>query len=247
MLSRGQVKLIRSLQQKKYRKLHNLFVVEGVKLINELLLSEFIIHSFFAQNDETTGKIIENEFPGKIKSTNFITENELKSISSLVSPNKFLAVVEIPEAADIMYGNDLNIVLDGIRDPGNLGTIIRIADWFDVGQVICSEDCADIYNPKTVQATMGSIFRIRVIYTDIFSYLQHSKIQKYAAVLDGLDMHSVKISKPADILIGNESEGLRNGMEKFADHHISIPRYGKAESLNAAVATALVLDWARRV
>ena len=246
MISKGQIKLIRSLQQKKYRKQYNLFLVEGVKLINELVFSEYKIHSIFASTDRDLRQYIDNEYPPDIREKiGYISENILQSISNLVTANKLIAIVEMPPERKILPESDINLVLDGIRDPGNLGTLFRIADWFGLSQVICSVDCADIYNHKTVQASMGSLFRVNVVFTDLFEYLKKSKNQVYATVLNGQSIHDTKFKAPADIVIGNESEGIRFGLDKLACQRISIPRYGKAESLNAAIAGAVVLDWAR--
>ena len=163
----------------------------------------------------------------------------------MTTPNKFLAVAEIKENEALLNNCDIYLALEGIKDPGNLGTIIRIADWYNIKQIVCSEDCADIYNPKVVQASMGSIFRVQVNYCDIKEYVKNSSTTIYASVLDGEDFRKIDFKKPATILIGNESEGLSPGLKMLADHQISITRYGKAESLNAAVASGIILDQLR--
>jgi TrmH family RNA methyltransferase len=176
-----------------------------------------------------------------------ISPKELGRISNMRSPNQVLALCHIPEYdLEDEKSEDLQLVLDGIRDPGNMGTIIRTADWFGLGKVICSEDCVDVYNPKVVQSSMGSIARVKVLYTGLDEYLSGSVHDIYATVLDGTSIFDTNPGKGI-YLIGNESTGLRPEVLKHATHRISIPSLGRAESLNASVATGIILAVARKI
>ena len=172
-----------------------------------------------------------------------INETELERISQLTTPNKVLAIVKKFETNEPGIKERISLVLDAIRDPGNLGTIIRIADWFGISQIICSADCADMYNSKVVQATMGSIARVNVFYTDLPVWLkQRSGVRIYAAMLEGKDVTKMSTIKEGLIIIGNESMGIDKEVLQYANEKISIPRKGSAESLNAAVATGIILS-----
>jgi TrmH family RNA methyltransferase len=250
MLSKSRIQLIKSLHQRKYRNKHQLFIAEGPKLIAELLKSgwhfELILatEKWFQENDrmEVNEKIIE------------ISEQELLRISALKTPNQVLAVVGIGQTQSItIKPNGLTLVLDEIKDPGNLGTIIRTADWFGVDRVICSPDCADIYNPKVVQATMGSVFRVSVQYTDLnrFFEILAKDIPVFGTLLEGSNIYKMPYFGEGIIVIGNESHGISKNLLPFITHKIKIPDYSKgkqfhAESLNASIATAIVLAEFRR-
>jgi TrmH family RNA methyltransferase len=172
-----------------------------------------------------------------------ISEVELERISQLTTPNKILAIAKKFETNEPLIKDRISLVLDAIRDPGNLGTIIRIADWFGVSQIICSADCTDMYNSKVVQATMGSIARVNVFYTDLPVWLkQRSGVRIYAAMLEGKDVTKMSTIKEGLIIIGNESMGIDKEVLQCANEKISIPRKGSAESLNAAVATGIILS-----
>jgi RNA methyltransferase, TrmH family len=242
MISKAQIGLIKSLAQKKYRIQYNVFFVEGIKLVNELLISEFKLHSLYGLKEwiENNPEIA-TKHADKI---NTVTEKELNQISSLTTPNQVIALFKIPEKQEInLKDKDIILCLESIRDPGNMGTIIRIADWYGITNIICSIDCVDIYNPKVVQATMGSIARIKTYYVDLKSFINElAGFYTYATVLSGDDLHKDKIKFPAAIIIGNESQGLSKEIEAICNHTISIPKYGEAESLNAAIATAIILD-----
>ena len=241
MLSKNQVKYIQSLGQKKSRDEENCFIAEGPKLVNELLqtkncriiqvyaLKDWIDDNPNSNNNE---KIIE------------ISVNELEKISQLTTPNRVLAVVEkIKWTNDPEVKGNISLVLDAIQDPGNMGTIIRLADWFGIKNIFCSPDCADVYNPKVVQSSMGSISRVRVEYTDILSLLKENKeLRIYAAVLNGRDMTKMEKLTEGIIVIGNESKGINEEILKLANVQITIPGKGKAESLNAAIATGIILS-----
>jgi TrmH family RNA methyltransferase len=178
------------------------------------------------------------------KNTTEISELELSGISQLKTPNQVLAVFKKFETSAGSPKEKISLVLDCIQDPGNMGTIIRTADWFGTSQVICSNDCADIYNPKVVQATMGSIARVSVFYTNLPEWLSEQKsVRIYAAVLQGKDVTKMNKIKEGIVIIGNESKGIHENILQLANEKITIPRKGRAESLNAAVATGIILSY----
>jgi TrmH family RNA methyltransferase len=241
MLGKSQAKYIQSLGQKKVRDEEGVFVAEGPKIIAELLASAdanilqlYALHDWITanRNDCNGIEIIE------------VDENDLTKISQLATPNKVLAVVKKQETPEHLSTKEtVSLVLDTLQDPGNLGTIIRIADWFDIKQIICSRDCADMYNPKVVQSTMGSIVRVKMLYTDLASWLEEQKdVFIYAAALEGQNVTAMKKITEGLIVIGNESKGISPEIVELVDVKITIPRIGKAESLNAAVATGIILS-----
>jgi len=240
MVSKSQLKYIQSLGQKKYRDDAGVFVAEGPKLVKELIQSK---------NVELTEIFALNEWVGDnkdlLKSVNVtpIDEKELERISQLKTPNKVLAIVKKFEANEPAIKEKISLVLDTIQDPGNLGTIIRIADWFGISNIICSNDSADMYNSKVVQATMGSIARVNVFYTDPAVWLeQQPAVRIYAATMEGKDVTKMSAIKEGLIIIGNESTGIDKELLQLANEKISIPRKGGAESLNAAVAAGIILS-----
>ncbi|MGX7667456.1 TrmH family RNA methyltransferase [Flavobacterium pedocola] len=241
MVSKNQIKLITSLQQKKYRKLHGLFIAEGIKVIQELLNSNFVLQQLFV-----TDAVFENVPSGKIST---ITESELKKITALTTPNNCLALFEMPQEKPVSE-EGLIMVLDDIRDPGNLGTILRLCDWFGVEQVVCSGETVDVYNPKVVQATMGSLTRVNIVYTDLESFLTKTKLPVFGTFMDGATIYKSDLPQKGIIVMGNEANGISTAVEKLCSHRISIPRFGKlqqTESLNVATATAIVLSEFRRL
>ncbi|RZK11286.1 MAG: RNA methyltransferase [Flavobacterium sp.] len=236
MVSKNQIKLITSLHQKKFRQANNLFIAEGVKVIDELLHSNFELENVFA-TEPLFPTISKDKF-------NLIGENDLKKISALTVPNNCLAVFKIPESRSINE-KGLIIALDDIRDPGNLGTILRLCDWFGIEQVICSEQTVDIYNPKVVQATMGSIARVNVTYIDLNSYIKTSKLPVFGTFMDGENIYKATLPKEGIIVMGNEANGISSIIEKSTKNRLTIPRFGnlqQTESLNVATATAIVLS-----
>lgn len=243
MLSRARVKFIKSLQLKKYRKQEQCFVVEGARSIQELLRSDFEIVLLAATNSFlATVKPLP-----RVREILEVSEKELATVGTLDSSTSGLAVVRMKaQQALPLAMPGFSIVLDGIRDPGNLGTIIRIADWYGIRNLISSPDSVDFYNPKVVQASMGSLFHIGIWSTDLVELLSASKHPVYGAFLDGDDVHNVRFEKNGFIVIGNESNGIGQDLDTLVTHRISIPRYGHAESLNAAVATAVICDNLRR-
>lgn len=235
MLSKNEVKYIQSLCQKRKRQEEGLFLAEGVKLVDELLQSSFRVRKIYA----VAGWL--EQHPG-VQATE-VSEDELLRISGQPAPNQVLAVVEQkqPEASPV-YKNRLTLALDGIQDPGNLGTIIRIADWFGITQIIAGRDTVELYNPKVIQSTMGSFLRVQVWYTDLYDALSTAGVPVLGTLLEGNNLyHSGKFSE-AVVLIGNESKGIQPALLPLITDPITIPRIGQAESLNAAVATGIVLS-----
>ncbi len=241
MISKAQIKNIRLLHQKKYRDEEGLFIAEGPKIVGDLLRSRFKVKEVFAVRGFKT------ERPD-VK-VHEVSEKEMESISALATPNEVLAVFEIPESiipASSSIASELVLALDDIRDPGNMGTIIRIADWFGISNILCSISCVDIYNPKVIQSTMGSIARVNVCCLDLDKTLKEFDTV-FAAVLGGDNIYTHKLSNRGVILIGNEANGVSEKLMKRVSHRISIPGFSKgADSLNAAVATAVICSEFRR-
>ena len=246
MISKNQIKLVRSLQLKKHRDVHNSFVVEGEKIVNEIIQSDFSVIQIFATNgwlSSNTNIIAEVICQ--------ISEKELKKISQLSTPNKVLAIVEKPKFAlniDTIT-NGLTLVLDEIKDPGNLGTIIRVCDWFGVENIICSNNSVDVYNPKVLQATMGSLARVKVHYTDIENVINQlpNDFPIYGACIDGKNISDIIIEKEALLIMGNESFGISDKVSLLIKKRIEIPRKREgAESLNIAIATSILIHEFRR-
>ncbi|MFB1040629.1 MAG: RNA methyltransferase, partial [Polaribacter sp.] len=227
-ISKNQLKLITSLSQKKYRQKHNLFIAEGVKVLNELLNSPFEIETLFCTDDfETT--ISE-------KKVVRISETELKKVSTLKSPNKALGIFKIPKEK-ALQNSGLTIALDAINDPGNLGTIIRLCDWFGITQLVCSKDTVDCYNQKVVQASMGSLTRVSIHYTDLENYITKSNLDTFIADMDGENVYKTKLPKEGILIMGNEANGISEEIKSLLQYKISIPRFGETqetESLNVA-------------
>ncbi|MGZ8541920.1 MAG: TrmH family RNA methyltransferase [Chitinophagaceae bacterium] len=241
MLGKSQAKYIQSLGQKKVRDEEGVFVAEGPKIVAELLASpDADIIQLYALHDWITVNGIDYNGAEVIE----VGENDLAKISQLATPNKVLAIVKKLETNDQLSTKGvISLVLDTIQDPGNLGTIIRIADWFGLTQIICSKDCADMYNPKVVQSTMGSIVRVKMLYTDLAPWLAEQKdVFIYATALEGQNVTAMKKISEGLIVIGNESKGISPGILELVDVKITIPRVGNAESLNAAVATGIILS-----
>jgi len=239
MLSKNQIKLITGLKQKKYRLQHGLFVVEGIKTINELLQSKLTLHALYTT--ET--------FNIDAKDAVIISESDLKRISFLTTPNKALAVFKIPTAKSINT-NQLIVALDNVRDPGNLGTIIRLCDWFGITDLVCSETTVDCYNPKVIQATMGSICRVNISYLDLVDYLKTTNIPSYGTFMDGEIVYNKDLPENGILVMGNEANGISKTVEAIVNNKISIPKFGdfqETESLNVATATAVLLSEFRRL
>ncbi|HEA20078.1 hypothetical protein LCGC14_0947570 [marine sediment metagenome] len=239
MITTKQIKLIKSLQQKKFRNQHGLFVVEGIKMVRELLESNFKVNSVY-----TTDVSVVDYYDGPIE---LVTADELRKMSGLSNPNTILGVFEIAkvEKPDV---TDWILAVDTLRDPGNLGTIIRLCDWFGIKYVVCSSTTVDCYNPKTLQATMGSIARVKVGYTDLTAYLKKTELPIYGAFMNGESIRDAKLPKKGILVMGNEANGISTEVQHLISSKISIPQYGEqtAESLNVASATAILLNEIRR-
>lgn len=240
MLSKNQIKLITNLQKKKFRYKNQLFVAEGVKVIKEFLKSKFELYALYSTTDI---------FIQQTSNCSFITEEELKKISNLTTPQVALAVFKIPQAFTL-NSSGISLVLDGIRDPGNLGTIIRQCDWFGIKQLVCSLDTVDAFNPKVVQASMGSLTRVEVIYTQLEEFLREEKRLILGAFMDGYSIYNTDYNaKDVVLVLGNEANGIRPSVESLINLKVSIPQYGKiqdTESLNVAMAGAILTSEIKR-
>lgn len=240
MLSKNQIKLISSLQQKKYRFANQLFFAEGVKVIQELVKSNFELEHLYTTKEDF------KEITSHKKT--IITENELNKLSALATPNTCLAVFKIPLESKIIESG-LILALDSIRDPGNMGTILRLCDWFGIQQLICSKETVDIYNPKVVQATMGSISRVNVSYVNLEAFLGETKLPVFGTFMDSDNIYKATLPQEGIIVMGNEANGISESIEKLVTKRITIPRFGElqiTESLNVATATAIILSEFRR-
>lgn len=238
MLSKSQIKLIIRLKQKKHRIADGFFVAEGLKVINELLESSLELHHLFTTES----------FKSHTKTETLITEAELKKISFLTTPNKALAIFKIP-GPKTMNTKGLILALDSVRDPGNLGTIIRLCDWFGIKELVCSKETVDCYNPKVVQATMGSITRVNINYLNLNTFLAEAETPIFGAFMDGENVYKSKLPKAGIIIMGNEANGISRAIEQQVTQRIAIPRFGDlqaTESLNVATATAILLSEFRR-
>lgn len=239
MVSKNQIKLINSLQQKKYRKLHNLFIAEGKKVIQELIDANFSLEYLFVTK--------ENLFDSKYN-FELISDNDLKKISALTTANDCLAVFKIKEV-NFKVSSGLELALDNIKDPGNMGTIIRLCDWFGISKIVCTEETVDIYNPKVVQATMGSLARVEVLYTNLADYLKTTDLEIFGTFMEGKNIYKQELPARGIIVMGNEANGISTDIENLVTQKISIPRFGslqQTESLNVATATAVILSEFKR-
>lgn len=240
MITNKEVKLITSLTQKKYRNKHLLFVAEGEKLVSDLVNSKYQVQKIYYT--EVCDCVVDEDLTSKI------TAKELKRMSSLKSPSSILGVFRIPSSSQTKESG-LQLVLDDLQDPGNLGTIIRLCDWFGVSNLICSLDTVDCYNPKVVQASMGSLANVSVSYQDIESFIKKSKSSVFTTDMNGEQIYGQQLPKNAILVMGNEGKGVRDSIKKLANTTLTIPRFGtqsKAESLNVATATAILLSEFRR-
>ena len=240
MLSKNQIKLIKSLEAKKNRKREGLFVAEGPKVVGDLLRAGFQPHSIFSTVSRPDAELI--------------TDDELRRISFLQHPQEVLGVFHIstiPQPSAISHQTSgLALALDGVQDPGNVGTIIRIADWFGISQIFCSPDTADVYNPKVVQATMGSLAHVCITYCDLVPLLSKAGVPVYGTLLDGQDIYQQTLSENGIIVMGNEGNGISSEVRQLVTNKLLIPNFNKntetAESLNVAIATAITLSEFRR-
>lgn len=230
-LSKNKIKWIKSLQQKKHRDLEGLFIVEGDKMVHEL------IHYWSDQIICVCTTEESFQFDGDV----YLTDDKtIKSIGSLSTPNRYLAVVKKPIYSPSNAG--LILALDSIQDPGNLGTIIRTADWFNVDLIVCSKGTVDVFNSKVVQSSMGSIFRVPIVYDDLLQFLNETNLPVYGALLEGEAVYDKKLESPAILIMGNEGSGISDEIKAQVEHKIHIPRFGGAESLNVSIATGILLS-----
>ena len=231
MITNAEIKDIRSLREKKFRDEYGLFVVEGEKMVQEALMSGFEVVRVWRKDE--------------------IGENAMSRISQFSTPSPVLAVVSKPQPTGLVLERGLYLALDSVRDPGNMGTIIRLAEWFGISTIFASADCVEIWNPKVIQASMGSIFRVKVVTSDIPDICRRFKdkgMKVYGTFLDGTDMYGMELDKEGLIVMGNESNGVSDEVAEEVNARLYIPSYGgsKAESLNVAVATAVTLAEFRR-
>ena len=254
-ISKNQIKFIRQLEQKKFRRREGLFVAEGTKVVGDLL-AHYQPHTVFATDDWLKGHASENCHLSSVITE--VTDEELRRLSFLQHPQQVLALFPIPLPTDIPLTSylspltsNLSLALDGIQDPGNLGTIIRIADWFGIEQIICSEDTVDAWNPKVVQATMGSIARVNIIYNNLLEFLDTlpADYPVYGTLLDGDNIYTQPLTPHGLIVMGNEGNGISPEIRQKVNRRLLIPSYrtdDTAESLNVAIATAVTCAEFRR-
>ena len=237
-ISKNQLKIITSLSQKKYRQKYGLFIAEGVKVVNELLNSSLELEQLFATDNFTTSKA----------NPQIIDEATLKKISNLKSPNKVLGLFKIPEETEL-NSTAFTLALDGINDPGNLGTIIRLCDWFGITQLVCSKETVDCYNAKVVQSSMGSLTRVQIKYVDLVDFINTAQLPVFIADMKGGNIYKTQLPKEAILIMGNEANGISNEIKNLVTNRLSIPRFGTiqaTESLNVATATAILLSEFKR-
>ncbi|RZL46505.1 MAG: RNA methyltransferase [Pedobacter sp.] len=245
MLSKSQISFIKSLHQKKYRKESGIFIIEGIKSITEFITSNYQLHSIYYT--EAYSSLL----PKSVANIKLFEVNnaDLAKISTLQTPQGILALVHIPAEQKLdpksLY-NSFSLVLDNVQDPGNLGTIIRTADWFGMKTIICSENTVEAYNPKTVQSTMGSLSRINLVYTNLNSFLNETDLPIFGALLDGNNIYKTRWGNQGLILLGNEGHGISNELIEKITIPVTIPNFGKAESLNVAVSAAIFCSELRR-
>ena len=239
MVGKSQIKFIKSLQQKKYRNQNRMFVVEGIKTVQELLDSKTELYKIYCSSTHLF-QVPEDQIE-------IISEVDLKKMSSLKNPNKVLGIFKFPQPRKVDE-NDWILALDDVRDPGNLGTIIRLCDWFGIKLLVCSEQTVDCYNPKVLQATMGSISRVNIIYTNLVQYLKKSELLVYGTFMDGNTVYSSKLPSKGVLVMGNEANGISSEIENLVNSKVSIPQFGSkaTESLNVATAAAIFLNEIRR-
>ncbi len=239
MVSKNQIKFVKSLQQKKFRNQHGLFVVEGIKLVRELLDSEFKVNAIYTADVSV--------FEGQHPAVASVTAGELRKMSGLTTPNTVLGVFEMAKAGKIDV-KDWILAVDDVRDPGNLGTIIRLCDWFGIEHLVCSANTVDCYNPKTLQATMGSIARVQVVYTDLVGFLGKTDLPIFGAFMEGQPVYKTQLPEKGILVMGNEANGISPEVQAAVSEKISIPQFrgNSTESLNVATATAILLSEIRR-
>lgn len=243
MISQKWKKLVRSLHQKKYREQEKLFLVEGEKPVLELLASDFHIEKIFVSD------LFLKKNPNLLQDFEVLSVFELSQVSAMENNQMALAVVRQYENKPLYPDNDIVLALDNVQDPGNLGTILRICDWYGIHKVVCSNQTVDLYNSKVINASKGSFLRVQCFYTNLQNYLKDcvenfSETLIYASTLQGKSIYETKFQKPAILIMGNEARGISKDILSYVKQEISIPRPkgGGAESLNVAIATAIIVD-----
>ncbi|MEC4116764.1 RNA methyltransferase [Myroides phaeus] len=242
MVTKNQIKLIKSLHQKKYRKEHQLFIAEGVKVIGELLKSSLVLEHIYCTE--------ELNFEVSSSMVSLVSKDDMKKMSALTTNSNCLAVFHCAKEEEVDY-NDIVVALDNIRDPGNLGTIIRLCDWFGIRHIICTSETVDVYNPKVVQATMGSMVRVNLVYGDLEQMIKNAAdVSVYGTFMDGDSIYKQEFVNKGIIVMGNEANGISKTIESLVTQKIAIPRFGslqQTESLNVAMAASIVINEFRRI
>ncbi|OIN61092.1 TrmH family RNA methyltransferase [Arsenicibacter rosenii] len=251
MLTNNQRKYIQSLHQKKFRQQSGAFLVEGAKSVQEVLASDFTVDMLLATEGfcKENARLIDN----KRTQTEIVPVSELERVTTLESNNAAVAVVKTKDNRPLVAGpGEFVLVLDDVRDPGNLGTILRIADWYGIRKLICSDTTAEVYNPKVISASKGSFTRVNWWYGNLPAFFAGvskeggPEMPVYGAFLDGNDVHTMSFGKGGYLVMGNESNGIGPAVSPFITEKITIPRFGEAESLNVGIATAVIVDnWKR--
>jgi TrmH family RNA methyltransferase len=232
-ISKNKIKFLRSLRLKKNRELEQCFLIEGEKMVQEAIQEypEIVKEVYFVKNADITTNF-KNSFE--------INSTESEQISGFKTPNKCIALLAYPTIEP--KEEDFSLVLDQIQDPGNLGTIIRLADWYGLSKIICSIGTVDCFNPKVIQASMGSILRVKITYTNLEEYLKNTEIPIYGALLNGENVYRTQLPKKAILVMGNEGNGISEPIQKLINHKVTIPKFGEAESLNVSIATSILLS-----
>lgn len=245
MLTKNDAKLIKSLQLKKFRTKEQAFILEGAKNVLELLSTDFQILNLYVTPAFFSEHKLALEASRLVP--NIVGEKELQAIGTFKSNNAALALVKMPQSQNVPDLNDHILAFENLQDPGNLGTIIRTADWYGFKQIVCSDDSVDLYNPKVISATMGSYSRVKVCYLDLQEFIARAKLPLYGTTLQGKNLHDASFDGSGIFLFGNESKGISDDLRSNLDHQLKIQGYGGAESLNVAVATAVLCDNLRRI
>jgi TrmH family RNA methyltransferase len=234
MVTKSELKYIQSLSDKKVRLETGCFIAEGVKLVGEMIAAGYPLKAVYALDSW--------ESPDATLEVTRIEAFELEKMSMLQTPNQVLAVAMMPQKKETLdLAGPLTIVLDGIQDPGNMGTIIRTADWFGITQIVASEDTVDVFNPKVIGATMGSFMRVSVTYKNLADWMPTVKLPVYGALLEGENVFTIKTPQKGLLVIGSEGKGIRENILDLITHPVTIPKIGEAESLNAGIAAGIIV------